>query len=199
MKKIFLFDVGNVIKYPFDLKKFYDLLDVKEDYDTFKLFFRKTCSLAESGKISDEDFFNGIIREFNLDIDLSEIIDFYNQSNGEYNKDALNMLKRIRDNGNKVYILSNLKKIDYDNFIRDINKEYYDKFYKSYEIGLEKPDKRIFEYVIKDIGVNPNDILFFDDKENNINNAKELGIDARIITSYNFIEYFKENDYFGII
>ena len=93
MKKVFLFDVGNVIKYPFNLEKFYSLLNIEEEYNNFKLFFRRTCSLAESGKISDIDFFNGIIREYSLNIDLDEIMDFYNQSNGEYNKDALNMFK----------------------------------------------------------------------------------------------------------
>lgn len=199
MKKVFLFDVGNVIKYPFDFKKFYSLLNVKEDYDTFMIFFRKTCSLAESGKISDEDFFNGIIREFDLDIDLEEIIDFYNQSNGKYNLEALNLLEKIRNNGNKVYILSNLKKIDYDNFVRDVDKKYYDKFYSSYVIGYNKPDKEIFEYVIKDIGVNPSDILFFDDNENNVKNSRELGIDSRQVNAYNLIEYFKENNNFDII
>lgn len=199
MKKIFLFDVGNVIKYPFDFRKFYNLLNVSEDYDSFKSFFQKVCSLAESGKISDDDFFNGIIREYNLDINIDEIKEYYNESNGDYNKEALVLLKRIRDNGNKVYILSNLKKFDYDNFIKDISNEYYDKFYKSYEIGLEKPDKRIYEFVIKDLEVNPNDILFFDDNENNVNVAKELGIDARQVNAYNLIEYFKENNNFDII
>ena len=199
MKKVFLFDVGNVIKYPFDLKKFYSLLNISEDYEIFKLFFKKTCSLVESGKISDEDFFNGIIREYNLDINIDEIKEYYNESNGKYNKEALDLLKRIRDNGNKVFILSNLKEYDYENFIKEISKEYYDKFYKSYEIGLEKPDKKIFLFVIKDIGVNPHDILFFDDKENNVNNARELGIDARQVNAYNLIQYFKENNNFDII
>ena len=199
MKKIFLFDVGNVIKYPFNLKGFYELLNIEESYDSFKSYFDKTCNLVESGKINDEDFFNGIIREFNLRIDYYEIIDLYNKSNGIYNIEALNLLKRIRDNGNKVYILSNLKKLDYDNFIRDVSNIYYDKFYKSYEIGLTKPDKKIYEYVVKDIEVNPNDVLFFDDREENINNAKELGIDARLVNVYNIVEYFKDNNYFDII
>ena len=118
---------------------------------------------------------------------------------GKYNLDALNMLKRIKDNGNKVYILSDLKKIDYITFLEEVPKELYDKFYKSYEIGLLKPDKKIFEYVVKDIGVNPYDILFFDDKEKNVNGAKEVGIDAKLVNSYNFIEYFEDNNNFDII
>ena len=199
MSRVFLFDVGNVIKYPFDFEKFYTLLNVKEDYDDFMIFFRRTCSLAEAGKISDEDFFNGIINEFNLNISLDEIKNYYNQSNGKYNLEALDMLERIRNNGNKVYILSNLKEIDYDNFVRDIDKKYYDKFYSSYVIGYNKPDKEIYEYVINDIGVKPGDILFFDDNPVNVEGAKELGIDARVINSFNFIEYFKENNNFDII
>ena len=198
MKKIFLFDVGGVIKYPFKIKKSYELLNVKTDYETFEKFFRKICALTEAGKISDEDFFNGLIREFDLDLDLEEIIDKYNTLQGLYNNDVLELLKKIRNNGYKVCILSNLKKIDYDNFLKDVPKECYDKFYKSYEIGYNKPDKEIYEYVIKDLGVNPHDIIFFDDNEKNVNGAKEIGIDARCVDVYHLVDYFKENNNFDI-
>ncbi len=52
---------------------------------------------------------------------------------------------------------------------------FFDKCYLSYKIGHAKPDKEIFEYIIKDSGMNPNETLFFDDGEANIKAAQELG------------------------
>ena len=193
MNKVFLFDVGNVLMYPFSFEGFYNSLNIKEDFDSFKEFFIRTCILSESGKISDYDFFNGIIKEYDLDIDIDEIRKIYLDSDGDFNPEALDLLKKIKSKGYKIYILSDLKETDFSDFKAHVSEDLYDKFYKSYEIGYTKPDKEIFEYVINDIGVEPNNILFFDDKEKNIEGAKKLGIDARLVNSYNLIEYFKEN------
>lgn len=45
----------------------------------------------------------------------------------------------------------------------------------SYKIGYAKPDKGIFDYIIKDSGLIPSETLFFDDGEANIKAAEELG------------------------
>lgn len=52
---------------------------------------------------------------------------------------------------------------------------YFDECYMSYKIGHAKPDKEIFEYIIKDSGINPAETLFFDDAQKNIDAAIELG------------------------
>ena len=144
--------------------------------------------------MSDYDFFDGIIKEYNLDIDVDEIRKIYLKSDGDFNPEALALLKKIKDKGYKIYILSDLKETDFGDFQEHVSVDLYDKFYKSYEIGYTKPDREIFEYVINDIGIDPSNILFFDDKEKNVNGAKEVGIDARLVNSFNLIEYFNNND-----
>lgn len=52
---------------------------------------------------------------------------------------------------------------------------YLDKVYASYEIGLVKPDKAIFEHMIEDASLIPSETLFIDDGIANINTANELG------------------------
>ena len=130
---------------------------------------------------------------------LDEIRKIYLDSDGDFNPEALELLRKIKSKGYKIYILSDLKETDFGDFKEHVSEDLYDKFYKSYEIGYTKPSKEIYEYVIKDIGINPSNILFFDDKEKNIEGAKEVGIDARQVNAYNIAEYFKENNYFDII
>ena len=195
MEKVFLFDVGNVLMYPFDFEEFYNTLNIEEDFDEFKEFFIRTCNLAESGKMSDYDFFDGIIKRYNLNISIDELRQIYLNSDGDFNPEALELLRKIKSKGYKIYILSDLKETDFSDFKEHVSEDLYDKFYKSYEIGYTKPSREIYEYVINDLGINPSNIIFFDDKEKNVNGAREVGIDARLVNSFNLIEYFNNNDF----
>jgi putative hydrolase of the HAD superfamily len=54
--------------------------------------------------------------------------------------------------------------------------DYFDKMYISYQIGITKPDPRIFEYALNDGGMTPIETLFIDDGERNTATARSLGI-----------------------
>ena len=41
--------------------------------------------------------------------------------------------------------------------------DYVDKIYASYEVKCVKPDRGIFEYMIKDAALNPSETVFVDD------------------------------------
>jgi putative hydrolase of the HAD superfamily len=53
-----------------------------------------------------------------------------------------------------------------------------DAYYLSHEMGMLKPDKEAFEYVIRDLDVAPERIAFFDDLELNVKSASEAGMSA---------------------
>lgn len=53
---------------------------------------------------------------------------------------------------------------------------YCDKLYASFEIGLTKPDRRIFEYMFRDGGFKPEETLFVDDSERNIETGASFGM-----------------------
>lgn len=48
----------------------------------------------------------------------------------------------------------------------------------SCEIGLRKPDRKAFDYVAREIGVDPSRILFFDDTLPNVEGARAAGLQA---------------------
>ncbi|MDR2563357.1 MAG: HAD family phosphatase [Prevotellaceae bacterium] len=53
--------------------------------------------------------------------------------------------------------------------------EYFDSLYLSYQLGVTKPNRAIFERVIEVEKLNPSETLFVDDGVSNINTAKLLG------------------------
>lgn len=52
---------------------------------------------------------------------------------------------------------------------------YFDKLYLSYEIGVTKPDERIFRFMIDDSGMKPSETLFVDDGASNVEAGRKLG------------------------
>ena len=53
---------------------------------------------------------------------------------------------------------------------------YFDKLYASYEIGITKPNREIFEYMLKDGEMIPSETLFIDDGVRNVEVADQMGL-----------------------
>lgn len=87
-------------------------------------------------------------------------------------------------------MLSNLRKIDFEWFKEQYNINNFDKLYLSYEMHLLKPDKKIYIEMIKDLNTDASNIYFFDDNQENVSCAKELGINAYCVTGENIKDIF---------
>lgn len=81
-----------------------------------------------------------------------------------------------------IYILSNTNPYvmefgESDQFLPNGRKlsSYCDRKFASCEIGLVKPDRRFFEYMIAETGLKPEETLFLDDGPANIRTAQEMG------------------------
>lgn len=96
----------------------------------------------------------------------------------QYKLDYLNQLRKKY----KVYILSNTnpymmgwaRSTELTPAGKPLD-AYVDKIYTSYEAGSTKPDRGVFDYMIKDSGLNPAETIFVDDGAANITIGKELG------------------------
>ena len=53
----------------------------------------------------------------------------------------------------------------------------------SREVGIEKPDRRIYEITCQELGVHPGDVVFLDDLEANVVAATQLGMRAVLFQS----------------
>jgi len=51
-------------------------------------------------------------------------------------------------------------------------------------MGVVKPDRKGFEYLIEQLGVEPSQIGFFDDNQLNIDAAVQLGIQAHRVVGF---------------
>lgn len=181
MKKIYVFDMGSVILKPCNLKGLYEELECEISYDElYNLFYRSSITRdVYTGALSDDEYFRKIRNYMKTEKSISELKKLYLKYKGKPYKDTIDYINYLRRN-NYVCLLSNLKQIDYEYLSSVVDISWFDRLFLSYEIGYAKPDLKIYEYVINELGTN--DFYFFDDSHRNIQNALYLGINAHQIT-----------------
>jgi putative hydrolase of the HAD superfamily len=62
--------------------------------------------------------------------------------------------------------------------VTDFQHTYFDGVYYSHLIRLRKPNREIYEYVLADAELVPEETVFFDDLEPNVLAARQVGIQA---------------------
>ena len=149
---------------------------------------------TEKGLNDENESFRNVLEKIGCKISIDELFNIVYKER-DYYEDTLNIINTLRNNGKKVYLLSNLRKIDFEYLKKDIDISIFDKTFLSYEMSLIKPQKEIYETVIEDLNINPNNIYFFDDNSANINSAIQCGIKGFCVTGDNIKEVFQKISY----
>lgn len=185
--KHFIFDMGGVIAISMNRRYIYDHLDLKISYEEFKYIFSDGDEAIKihKGEISLEEYFEFLKKYMDTQISFQEFIEIYKGSKNGLYENTVNIIKRLKSKNEKVYLLSNLRKIDFDLFSEMFDVNIFDKMYLSYELNMVKPNDDIYQYVIKSIGDDPTTIVFFDDNEANVKSALSNGINAYKVTGEN--------------
>ena len=178
MQNIYVFDMGGVIKESFNLEKFYLKIGTKIEFKDFKKYWDENILVAEIGNITSDEFIYRILQYSLSTKTIEEAKEIYGECTGTIYEDTMKIIYLIKSKGKKVYLLSNLKQIDFDYLKKKLDINIFDDVFLSYKLGCTKDDKRIFQILIDKLGTSPDNIYFFDDKEENINNAREMGINA---------------------
>lgn len=180
--KVILFDWGNIVESHITGYTCYDAFN-----DLFKLcgyvLDDNVFPYLEKYKISCisniEDFkivYNEIYNDFNLNTTFEEFIKLYKEvfDKIDYYNDVSEYEKSLSDRC-YIGIFSNLTIFDKERLDKQVDLSKYDYVFLSFEMGYKKPDKNIFEIVSKQLPFKPENILFIDDKDDNIDMAKKFG------------------------
>lgn len=66
------------------------------------------------------------------------------------------------------------------------------KAYYSHELGYRKPDKRIYTKALELSGIRPEETLFFDDNQENVEAARGVGIGSVLVSEeFSFVDFFR--------
>ena len=85
----------------------------------------------------------------------------------------IELLQKVSKNYISICLTNNFKYISSNSF-KNI-KKYFDHIFESSELAMRKPEKKIYNYVLKNLNANAEEILFIDDLGINLKPARELG------------------------
>lgn len=102
----------------------------------------------------------------------------------------------------RTFLLSNINAIHYDAVMDYLRREYgfegndhlFEKVYYSHFIGKRKPDADIFEHILADSNLKPEETLFIDDSPQHLETAAKLGIQTFLMTAPDTIQAFAERE-----
>jgi putative hydrolase of the HAD superfamily len=141
----------------------------------------------EKGKISTEEFRSEIRKLTTNTITDKEIDDAWNAFLVRIPSEKLDIVYQLRKKF-RVIMLSNTNAIHFPyaerTFFSYKNRgidEYFDKCYRSYDMKMAKPDAEIFEAILSQEQVAPNQCLLLDDGPKNIEQAQKLGFQTYFV------------------
>lgn len=180
MIKALIFDFGNVFL-NLDIEKakkdVFDLLRIT----SFTEEMLATNQRYEQGLITTSDLVAFYLEEFPY-LTEYEVIQSWNAMLKDFPEHRLTFLQKLASEKRfKLILLSNTNTL-HINWVKgnisfyETFKNCFDAFYLSHEIGLRKPNKAIFEFVLNNHKLNADECLFIDDTKEHILEASQLGI-----------------------
>lgn len=195
MIKAITFDLDGVY-FPKGKKEFMDSLiklGVTKTKAEEVFFGDKMNKEYKLGKLTDDEFWTWALKEWGLEISVKEVTDLMIKGY-EVDSEVEEVVKKVKRNGYKTLICSNnfparIKGLQNRfNFLKDFDIAVY-----SYEVGIAKPDKRIFQELVNQSGVEPKEIVFADDDKEKISGAIEVGIQAFLYEGFDkFVNKLEE-------
>ena len=183
--KNIIFDLGNVL-FSIDYKKTQQAFE-KLGFNNFAEMYSQFSADAlfeklETGTITNVAFYSKMIDSHGGTVTEEQINTAWNCMLLNWRTESLYFLENLSKKY-KIYLLSNTNDIHLQEVIKLLKEqtgresidELFTVAYYSHKINYRKPNADIFEFVLKDAGLNAAETLFIDDLENNIETAAKLG------------------------
>lgn len=193
---LYIFDLGNVIV---DID-FNRVLGAWSDFSRVPLATLKQSFTMgepfhqhERGEISDEDFAKALCHEMALPLSYEQFSTGWQAVFVALRKEVVDIMHKLREQGHRVVVLSNTNRL-HTTYWPEQYPEIQaaaDHIYLSQEMGMRKPEARIYQQVLAHEGFSAEDSVFFDDNADNIAGAEQLGITSILVTDKTTIpDYF---------
>lgn len=195
---LYIFDLGNVIV-DIDFNRVLGawsdfsrvpLATLKQNFVMGEAFHRH-----ERGEISDEEFAKALCEEMALSLSYEQFSTGWQAVFVALRPDVIDIMHKLRAKGDRVVVLSNTNRL-HTTFWPEQYPEIRaaaDRIYLSQEMGMRKPEARIYQQVLAEEGFSADDTVFFDDNAENIAGAERVGITSILVANKATIpDYFSK-------
>ncbi|MBO1737130.1 HAD family phosphatase [Leifsonia sp. TF02-11] len=156
------------------------------DADQFWPAYWRHRNALDQGTLTIQQYWRGIERELgesweDATIHRLWLADFRSWLTIDH--DTLQVLLDLKAGGTRLALLSNAGR-DFGSYFRHGTLgDLFEQVFVSGELGTVKPSAEIFEHVMAELGVTPEQTVFIDNKAENVEGAEALGIAGHLYTS----------------
>ena len=152
----------------------------------------------ETGMISSNEFLKALQKE-TKNANINQVEKAWNAMLLDLPEERIQLIEKLKNNYS-IYLLSNTNAIHIDAIKKQLGKrkwlafcKLFDKMYLSHELGLRKPDVKIFEYILNEQKLKAEEVFFIDDSPQHIAGAKKIGIHCHhLLDDENIITLFPD-------
>ena len=179
--RVILFDLGGVLVDVESVTALQRLLGKalpEEEVGQLWLTASSWVSLFESGRCTPEVFAAGIVDEWRLAVTADAFLDDFQRWPKCLWPGVPELLTALAPRFT-LACLSNTNAVHWP-YVRDVLglSGLMHRYYLSHEIGHLKPSRAVFEHVLADLGCSPQQVLFLDDNQLNVDAAQAVGLQA---------------------
>jgi putative hydrolase of the HAD superfamily len=195
MIKAVCFDLDGMFFTQESFQKFKKALPTHHEIQDLDHVFHKSDEMVlfKLGKLSEQEYWEYMCNELSIDLTDEEIFKILRDSY-DVNEKVRGFVKKIRAKGYLSCLCSN----NFVTRVRELDKKFdflkdFDVKVFSYEVGSVKPEKAIFEELLKRTNVKPDQIVYSDDNAERLSGAKEISIKTVVFKNFEqFVEDLKE-------
>lgn len=186
--KAVIFDYGNVLTFPQtqnDLDKMVNILGV--EFISFNDSYYKFRDLYDGGEVNGFGYWKLVSEDLKCKLDddtLHYLAKFDLDSWYNQNRDMWDLVLKLKSSYKTALLSNNLHELVVRMEAELELQKYFDVITFSYIHGIVKPDKRLYEHCLNDLNLKPQETIFIDDREINIQAANELGINGIVFKDY---------------
>ena len=184
--KAIIFDIGGVLTYG-RMESIYRELSKTFGIEENKLkeFRDKHINKLMTGHMKVEEFLLELKKDFKIKGDvISQYIKIFRDIIPKNaNEEVINLVKKLKGKY-KLGVISNTMELH-----EKINRQYgmfldFDDVVLSSDVGIAKPDKRIYDLALKRIGLKASQCIFIDDRKDNLKTPRNMGFKVIHFTDY---------------
>jgi putative hydrolase of the HAD superfamily len=172
------FDLGGVIvrtEYQAPRQQLAERLGMEYDDLDRIVFGSETGIQAATGGITSQQHWEAVLKRLKRPLDELETIRSEFFAGDIVDRDILNFLRSLRGS-HKTGLISNNWSDLRDYMVREKMIDAFDLIIISAEVGVAKPDARIYQIALEQAGVKPEEAVFVDDFYVNIEGCEKVGM-----------------------
>lgn len=183
-----IFDYGRVLTGPPDPAAHAELVRISGlTADRLDHFYWADRQAYDEGKLTGLSFWQNIVRDADLKLSAPAIEELNIWDARMWTRGDPAMLAwqlAIKQRGLLTAIVSNMGDFVHEHMVRELDwLSRFDVLVWSYQLRVAKPAPAIYRYALEQLGTRPEETLFVDDKQENIDTANAIGMKGIIFST----------------